>query len=1286
VLAPGASVTEQIRFSPTADGVVSETYSVTADDGTGPHVVTLNGTVESDLSPAPTIESPTTTDNWAVGDTISLSGSAVDYTGAPIPEADLTWSIRLHHCVPSAGCHIHPVTDIVGQAETTFVAPDHEYPSWLEVELAATDTEGTGTVSVEVQPTVHSIEFATEPSGLQLLVGSAGGGTAPFSQDLIEGSLVPIVAPTPQTLSGAQWTWSSWSDGGAAAHSYLVPGGPATVSASFAPSGAALLVSPEVLDFGTVAHGSVSTLDVVLTNPGSTDVTLTAVTPPAAPFSDPSPPAAGTVIPAGSSLTQTVELAPTSVGTASGSYTFEPDTGQGPITVTLTAEVTPSGCPASTIPGFADFADPAWQLNGDAGLEGQDLQLTAAAGGQAGTAFWTEAVASDDLSACFVANIGGGSGADGMALVLLDASAPPTATGAAGSGLGVGGLPATAVALDTYGGGGAGQSGNDVAIAPSAAPLAYSTIVPISPDFRGRDTQVEVTVEGVQLTVSVDNAVVATEAVTLPPTVYVGFSAATGGATDRHAVAVASLDAVVAGGPPDVSASPAAISFGTVEVGSTSTATLVFSNSGGTDATVAAVSPPALPFTDPAPLAVGTVIPAGGSVTTTVSYDPAAAGTDLGSYVVETGSGQVVTVPLDGTAADPASSLTATPTAIDFGTTEVGTAASATVTLANTGPADVTLSGVTLPEEPFAAADGLEAGDVIPAGGSVTQTITYEPAAAGTVTGSYVIETPDQTLTVSLTGSGSEPPAGSSCGTSSALPPVGDPSWSLNGSAAALSGGVELTGAADGFAAGSAFHPMVIDTTQDVAICFDAAIVDGTGADGMTVSLADATVEGATAIGGPGGILGFGGVEGVAITLDTWSNAGEPAGDFVGLATSDAGVAGLTYLATAPVPGGLDGQTRAVEVQIAAGSVTVLVDGVEMLSEPAPAALPAQALVGFTAGTGGATNAHRVLGATVAASEAPTSSPGVLSAPGVDLGVVEVGSSSGSVPVVVSNTGGSDVVLTVVSLPSAPFGASGAPLVGDVVAAGGSMIFDVSFDPVAAGPFSDQVVLESAAQTLVIALDGVAEDPAPPPATACATGAPSIPGPGGSGWTFNGAAAATATGARLTPDVAFEAGSAVYQTPIDPSELSICFDVFAGGGTGADGLTLAFLDAAAHDDAALGSSGSQLGFGGLTGTAVTFDTHSTGSEPVGDFVGLASGGGAGGSLIYFATSTAAGPLEGATHAVEVTITGGRVTVVVDGTTTIDEAITQPSSALLAFTAATGSTSQIHDVDNLVVAL
>src|SRR5262249_741998 len=158
---------------------VTDTLGVTNDK-------TVTITVGND-TPTAVIDSPADTATWAVGDTISFSGHATDPQQGNLPASALSWTMILHHCSSPPLCPLHhraspggghePLLQTLnGGASGTSIAPDHDYPSFLEFRLTATDSGGlTSTASVNVQPKTVDLTFASNPAGLQLTVGSTSG-------------------------------------------------------------------------------------------------------------------------------------------------------------------------------------------------------------------------------------------------------------------------------------------------------------------------------------------------------------------------------------------------------------------------------------------------------------------------------------------------------------------------------------------------------------------------------------------------------------------------------------------------------------------------------------------------------------------------------------------------------------------------------------------------------------------------------------------------------------------------------------------------------------------------------------------------------------------------------------------------------------------------------------------------------------------------------------------------------------------------------------------------------
>jgi len=163
---------------------------------------------------------------------ISFSGSASDPQDSTLPASALTWMLILHHC-PS-NCHEHEIQSWPGVAGESFTAPDHEYPSFLELRLTATDAGGlTDSDSVQLDPRTVDVTLESSPSGLQLTIGSTTQ-QAGFTRTVIEGSTNTVSAPSPQTLGGESYGFVSWSDGGAATHT-IVANSTATYTATYQP-------------------------------------------------------------------------------------------------------------------------------------------------------------------------------------------------------------------------------------------------------------------------------------------------------------------------------------------------------------------------------------------------------------------------------------------------------------------------------------------------------------------------------------------------------------------------------------------------------------------------------------------------------------------------------------------------------------------------------------------------------------------------------------------------------------------------------------------------------------------------------------------------------------------------------------------------------------------------------------------------------------------------------------------------------------------------------------------
>src|SRR5438445_244618 len=153
----------------------SDSYSNGATDpfgtaSTGNWIWSIYATYVTNAPPVATTATPVAGTTWKVGDTVSFSGSATDPEDGTLPASALTWDIVLHHCAPDDpnSCHTHLIQSFPGVAQGSFAAPDHEYPSYLEVRLKARDSGGqTDVKSVRLDPQTTTFKFTTDPSGVE---------------------------------------------------------------------------------------------------------------------------------------------------------------------------------------------------------------------------------------------------------------------------------------------------------------------------------------------------------------------------------------------------------------------------------------------------------------------------------------------------------------------------------------------------------------------------------------------------------------------------------------------------------------------------------------------------------------------------------------------------------------------------------------------------------------------------------------------------------------------------------------------------------------------------------------------------------------------------------------------------------------------------------------------------------------------------------------------------------------------------------------------------------------
>src|SRR5207253_3072052 len=207
---------------------------------------------------------------------------------------------------------------------------------------------------------------------------------------------------------------------------------------------------------------------------------------------------------------------------------------------------------------------------------------------------------------------------------------------------------------------------------------------------------------------------------------------------------------------PQLSITPASVSFGNVLVGSTGVQNLTLTNSGSASLTIAQGT-----FTGAGFSISGLTFPltlaAGQSSTLSVQFAPTATGSVSGSLsLVSNAPNSPSTIALSGTGVQP--QLSVTPPSVSFGNVLVGSTGVQNLTLTNSGGANLTIA-----QDPVTGAgfsiSGLTFPLTVAAGQSSTLSVQFAPTATSSASGSIslVSDAPNSPSTIALSGTGVQP-------------------------------------------------------------------------------------------------------------------------------------------------------------------------------------------------------------------------------------------------------------------------------------------------------------------------------------------------------------------------------------------------------------------------------------------------------------------------------------------------------------------------------------------------
>ena len=168
--------------------------------------------------------------------------------------------------------------------------------------------------------------------------------------------------------------------------------------------------------------------------------------------------------------------------------------------------------------------------------------------------------------------------------------------------------------------------------------------------------------------------------------------------------------------------------------------------------------------------------------------------------------------------------------------------------------------------------------------------------------------------------------------------------WVRQGAASLSGSDLVLTAAGGGVVAGASFYSIPVPS-EGLSVTFTTAISGGSGGAGMCLALADPAQTTSLALGGTGSALGFTGIPGIAVAINT-----DGVNQVSVVSSTSAQTGAPTVIASTTSIPALRTGTHVFNATIHADVLTVTVDG--SIALVTPVAVSGTVLVGFTASNG----------------------------------------------------------------------------------------------------------------------------------------------------------------------------------------------------------------------------------------------------------------------------------------------------------------------------------------------
>jgi Abnormal spindle-like microcephaly-assoc'd, ASPM-SPD-2-Hydin/Protein of unknown function (DUF1573) len=527
------------------------------------------------------------------------------------------------------------------------------------------------------------------------------------------------------------------------------------LSATGIPNQPKILLSTNTVDFGTVGVGSQGTANVVVSNAGGSDLTLSVININGLTFAETGVSTPKTIA-AGQAAALSVSFRPTAAGSELGSIVISSnDPSQPAATISLTG--TGSAAPVPQLSANTSSLT----FNNVASGASATQQVTLSNTGNGPAQISAISVAGAGFS---VSGVSAPSTLNASQTEPLTVKFNPVTTGPCSGTLTVvsnaNGSPLK-IALSGTG----VQAG--LSVAPSS--FDFGSVV----DGQTKSQAVSLTNTGsAPLTiaqVAVSGSGYSAMGLSTPTTLAPGnstsfnvvFSPATAGSLNGllsissnapNSPASASFKGTGVAASATMIPSPASVSFGSISAGSSSTQNVTLTNTGNSNLTISQISANAKDvqvsgITTPLTLA------AGSSASMTLTFNPHASETVAGSVNISSTQGVSAVVPLTGSAVQPALSIT--PSTVNFGSLSVASTNSQTIQVSNSGTGTLIISQIGVTGSGFASSS-LSLPIVLNGGQSSTFNLQFTPGSAGSASGSASIisNAPNSPAAIALSGTG----------------------------------------------------------------------------------------------------------------------------------------------------------------------------------------------------------------------------------------------------------------------------------------------------------------------------------------------------------------------------------------------------------------------------------------------------------------------------------------------------------------------------------------------------